>query len=268
MMKSGIQVFKRVHFRKRNFDLFGSKLLSANYFATSTETDENVRLSILSNALSHVCRLGWTQEAISDGAIDAGYSAITHSCISRGPVELVEYFIELKRKSVIQRVHLLSTCAAKEIDSVEGPTENFKNLSKIDKIAFILDLHLELWKPYVTVLPQAMALMLESQNFFNSTKLLFSISSDICEMAGIENSRMDWYTERACISFVYCLVEIYSLSDDSSDFADTKDFIRRSLQNIEEMMRNPLVFSFFANTIVGAISSFVQHYPPVSNKGR
>lgn len=52
---------------------------------------EGVRDRILARALSHVPELGWTREAVSAGARDEGFPAVTSGLAATSPIDLVHF---------------------------------------------------------------------------------------------------------------------------------------------------------------------------------
>lgn len=67
---------------------------NANATASASDSDASVRSAVLAAALTHVARLGWTNAALAAGVADRGLSAASVGMFARGPVELVEHFIE------------------------------------------------------------------------------------------------------------------------------------------------------------------------------
>lgn len=59
---------------------------------TSNNYEEEIKNKILEAALPFVRELGWSKEAISEGAKVVGYPAITHGMFTRGGADLVHYF--------------------------------------------------------------------------------------------------------------------------------------------------------------------------------
>ena len=54
--------------------------------------EENIKNSILENALDFVTKFGWSVESLSAGAKAAGYPTITHGLFPNGGGDLVHYF--------------------------------------------------------------------------------------------------------------------------------------------------------------------------------
>ncbi|KDO29793.1 hypothetical protein SPRG_19696 [Saprolegnia parasitica CBS 223.65] len=101
--------------------------------------------TILTNALRHVQASGWTIEALGQGAQDAGFPSIAHGMFPRGPIELVEFFMDDWQRQVQDAL------AAEPVDGEFVPTDRLKRGVQI---------RLQLLAPYLHVWPQAMALEL------------------------------------------------------------------------------------------------------------
>lgn len=62
------------------------------YEQEDQQYEENIKKSILENALQFVTKSGWSVESLSSGAKAAGYPTITHGLFPNGGGDLVHYF--------------------------------------------------------------------------------------------------------------------------------------------------------------------------------
>ena len=53
---------------------------------------------------------------------------------------------------------------------------------------------------------------------------------DICHLAGMNSSRLDWYTDRALILLVFATTEMYMLTDYSENMKETKIFLQKNVE--------------------------------------
>lgn len=204
-----------------------------NFSFRSIGISRNVRLcsgaatnrhTILECALLRVGEYGWTEEALARGAIDAGLPALSHKIIERGPVELVQLFLEKKRNHANTQV---------------GPRN--ANETGTGRLERLLELHME----YIAASgvrrhwPIALAILAEPTNAGSSLISLGQAADDLCEAVDLFPSRLDWYTERAMLLSYYSSVELFFLTDSSEDLTDTKDFIRRGATSYAELRRDP-----------------------------
>ncbi len=84
-----------------------------------------LRLQVLAAALKHVPQHGWSSEALALGAVDAGLPAVAHGIFSRGPIELVEYFMEESAYEVARVVE------ARRAELVDGKSEEERMVAVI-----------------------------------------------------------------------------------------------------------------------------------------
>lgn len=154
----------------------------------------DLRGAILKCALTHVHTLGWSNEAIVQGTIDAGASLPCHGVTLRGPVELVEFFL-------CQRINVAVEALSTSTDR-PSPTNNTERpLSPQSAIIVSMAGHsVDETAQYAASWPQALSLLLEPRNAIYSLGLLTQHAGVYCREAGLTASRMDWYFERATIA--------------------------------------------------------------------
>jgi ubiquinone biosynthesis protein COQ9 len=192
---------------------------------------EDVKTQIIRAALAHVQELGWTDEALVKGTLEVGHSPLTYKVVERGPVEIVELFLEDKRKFVKDAV-----------DSKFNPNDDH-HADSDEKLATFrrevlytaMSAHVDYISPYIKGWPGAMALMAEPKQAIRSVQILTDSLDDFCSYARIETSRLDWYTERAALGALYTSVELYMLQDTSPEFNDTKEFLHRNIDRYSVM---------------------------------
>jgi ubiquinone biosynthesis protein COQ9 len=144
---------------------------------------------ILQNALSHVTELGWTVESLAAGAKDAGYPSVAHGMFTRGPIELVEYFME--------------NCNVQLKQKLTESTAELQAMSVADRLKFGIRTRLQLLMPVFSTWPQAMALGALPQNAPTTMKSLANMADDIWYFAGDQSTDASWYTKRAILTGIY-----------------------------------------------------------------
>mmetsp|Transcript_23984 Transcript_23984/g.70358 ORF Transcript_23984/g.70358 Transcript_23984/m.70358 type:complete len:324 (-) Transcript_23984:53-1024(-) len=172
---------------------------------------------VLKHALAHVPNMGWTNESLACGAVDAGLPAVSHGVVSRGPVELVEYFMESAARSTAEDVR-------NRRDELFDPEAGADA-----KLKAVMELRLRLLIPYLPHWPQAMALGLLPQNIVTTARNLALLSDEICYAAGLDEGDLTWYTHRTRVVAVYSAAEVFMLTDESADFTETWEFLERRL---------------------------------------
>lgn len=188
---------------------------------------QEARGQILEHALKHVGTLGWTQHALAQAAVDSGMTSLSSSLIHRGPVEMVEHFLQQKRAHVLAASAASATPDSSSGSSGSSTTEPARLEQELYKI---IEAHMEYLGPHRETWPSALALLAEPHNAASTMALLHELADDLCAQAGIKSSRMDWYTERGLLLSLYGATEMYFLTDTSPDLGETKRFLKRALE--------------------------------------
>jgi ubiquinone biosynthesis protein COQ9 len=194
----------------------------------------NLRGDILEASIKNVAALGWTQECIAKGVMDLGLPPLTHRVLGRGPVELVEYFIDKKRNYAKERVAALQAKRNQPEPSTESePTDSRRTdsfsqadhrnpLTTDEILQEAIEAHIDYIAPYVHTWPSALALFADPMQVSVAMTTGLQLADDIVTYGGIEASRGDWYTERVLAIMLYTSTELYLLTDTSPNFADTR----------------------------------------------
>lgn len=168
---------------------------------------------ILQAALSFVPQHGWTRQSLILGAEKIGQPGISHSLISRGPIELVEFF---------------NTSANDELED-ELATQQDLQLSTNQFLCNAVTTRLKMLTPYIHHWPQAMAMMALPSNAPTALKNLTRMVDDMWYYAGDRSTYFDWYPKRVGLAMVYTSAEVYMIQDSSKEFENTWKFVDRQL---------------------------------------
>jgi len=109
--------------------------------------------------------------------------SFSHKIISRGPVELVEYFLDEKRAFAVNFVN--------------------NDPSNDAKLKSIMEAHLTYLYPYIDFWPKALALIASNADYGRSANMAIDMSDDFCKVADIKTSRLNWYSERSALLAIY-----------------------------------------------------------------
>ncbi|QIW98916.1 hypothetical protein AMS68_004434 [Peltaster fructicola] len=173
--------------------------------------------AILSEALRQVPIYGFTQEALSDGAKNAGYLDISTNLFPKGTFEVIRYHL------VTQRVGLK--------DRVQFPDAQIGVGRKVRSLV-LARLRGNIEAGTVAHWQGALAQMSLLENMSASLSELAKLSDEIWFLAGDTSVDTSWYTKRASLSSVYAATEIYQTQDQSTDFKDTEAFLDRRLEDV------------------------------------
>ncbi|CAI5703350.1 hypothetical protein KXD40_003734 [Peronospora effusa] len=193
--------------------------------ATQQEFSADPEQRILTKAIDHVPEHGWTIEALAAGAMDLGYPSVAHGMFTRGPVELVEYFMD--------------SCLAKLRKTLILNTDKLQAMTVAERLKFGVRNRLEMLIPVIDLWPQGMALGALPQNAPSTAKRLAQLSDEIWYFAGDKSTDLSWYTKRAVLTAVYASTELFMLNDKSLNFEDTWAFLDRRIDETIQLGELP-----------------------------
>lgn len=170
-------------------------------------TDSPIRSAILTAALGHVPVLGFTPEAITRGAHDAGYLGATTSLFSSrvsspttdGPTELVLFHLRQSRAELCRRF---------------GPSHNHGNQSSSrpsspTTLNQLFVARLGLSAPVLHHHASAVGLLSLPHNIPSAATELAALADDLLVLTGDRVLDSRWYTRRAGVAAVYAALEAY-----------------------------------------------------------
>lgn len=174
--------------------------------------------SILSSALHHVPAYGFTQEALTLGAKEAGYLDISTNLFPGGPFELVKYHLITQRLGLKDRVQFPG-------DVQMGVGRKVRSLV-LERLRGNIDAGV------VGRWQEALALMSLAGNIPASLRELSALSDEIWFLAGDVSVDSSWYTKRASLAGVYAATEVFQTKDQSTEWRDTEKFLDRRLEEV------------------------------------
>ncbi|KAK3698805.1 Ubiquinone biosynthesis protein coq9, mitochondrial [Vermiconidia calcicola] len=173
--------------------------------------------TILSHALGHVSAYGFTQEAITLGAKDAGYLDVSRNLFPKGTFDLVMYHL------VTQRLGLK--------DRIQFPDETMGVGRKVRSLV-IERLRANADAGVVPKWQEALGVMSLAENIPASLRELGLLSDEMWYLAGDTSVDGSWYTKRASLSGIYAATEVFQTTDQSTEFKDTEQFLDRRLEEL------------------------------------
>lgn len=186
---------------------------------------QKVRSDILEAALKFVPTMGWSKDAIAQGAESINYPGVVHGMFPNGAVELIHHFYSKCNRELIEQLQ-------REISETETPDANGKTIERPNPRDFAIKAirtRLEFIIPYKETWPQALAIMTLPQNVPASLAQLLTLVDDICYCAGDRSVDIGWYTRRVGIASIYKMVELFLLQDKSPDHQQTWEFLQRRM---------------------------------------
>nr|POE52023.1 ubiquinone biosynthesis protein coq9, mitochondrial [Quercus suber] len=172
---------------------------------------------ILAAALKHVPEHGFTRDALTLGVKGAGYGEISANLFHKPAFDIVKYHLVTQRLRLKERIQFP--------DKETGVGRKVKGL--------VLErLRGNVQEGIVPRWPEGLALMSLAENIAPSLRELSLLSDEIWFLAGDVSVDSSWYTKRASLAGVYAATEVYQTTDQSTNFADTEQFLDRRLEEL------------------------------------
>jgi ubiquinone biosynthesis protein COQ9 len=172
---------------------------------------------IIEFTLRHVPFDGWTTNALKRGAIDAGSTeeeAI--KLFGDNPLTMIEYYS-----------HMLDRQMTESISKMDLSSMKIR-----EKIATCVFTRLQLMGPYRESAQKAAVLLSLPLNAPLGTRLMYKTVDEIWILCGDNATDFNFYTKRALLSMVYSSTLLYWFRDMSVDFANTREFLNRRIENV------------------------------------
>ena len=227
----------------------GTKLALARSSSLSSSSAfkyAGIKEAILEDSLLYVEAHGWTTQSLSLAAIKNDLPGLGHGVITRGPVEMVEYYLKNKNKFVINEFnnhYRINNDNCEIGDNDDDNNNNNISFQSEERLKFILNSHIKylVLSPYmINKWPQATALLLEPSNLFSSLLILLETIDNIQKLmnkdgknddedgfdggissnsgSGSGNNR---YIDTILLVGAYTAVELHLLGKGSTSISDT-----------------------------------------------
>lgn len=187
--------------------------------AAPSEEDQidSVRAAVVAAALPHVVFDGWTDRALAHGVADAGVEpGLSRLAFPRGGVDLALAFHDLKDAELAARL----------------TSEDLQGLRFRDRIAYAVALRLEIIADDREAVRRGVALFALPPYAADGARAIWRTADTIWTGLGDASRDYNWYTKRTTLSAVYSSSLLYWLGDDTPDFAATREFIQRRIDNV------------------------------------
>ncbi len=177
---------------------------------------------ILNQAIKMVPFDGWGDNILKTSAKNAGldenYAKIA---FKNGAIDAVSMFLDN-----------INTETFAKIDA-----EKLKILKIREKIFYILNCRFETMEEYKPVIRKTVQFLAMPQNIFCGTKFLWQMTDKIWYAAGDTSTDFNYYTKRTTLAGVYSSTLLFWLEDTSENYNDTKEFLKRRIENVMQFER-------------------------------
>ncbi len=196
-----------------------------------------MRSTLLKAALEHVPFDGWSKTTFDAAVADCDINPLIASSVCpQGAIDLAVEFHKSGDQALTDR----------------WKAKNTQGMKIREKVAFAVRSRLEVVNDKEAV-RRGSTLFALPQNSATGAKLIWGTADLIWELLGDTSEDLNWYTKRATLSAVYSSVVLFWLGDESTDHAETWEFLDRRIEDVMRiekfkvgMRENKLFASVFA----------------------
>lgn len=186
--------------------------------ATSKKTSrEDKRDAIVLAAAPHVAFDGWGDEALAQGALDAGFDAVTAKrMFPGGGLDAIAHFATVSDRAMI-----------KAMDGVD-----LDNMRVRDRVIFGVRARLEFLAPHKEAVRKGLGVLMRPTHAIQMADITHTTVDHIWYGAGDRSADFNYYTKRGLLGGVYAATVLFWLGDTSEDNSDTWDFLSRRIDDV------------------------------------
>jgi ubiquinone biosynthesis protein COQ9 len=190
--------------------------MSATAMPADPTLDE-IREALAPRLAAHAAFDGWGDEAIAAAASEKDVDAdIAKLAFKGGPMALIDSWIASVDAEMALRL----------------PPEKLGAMKIRDRITALVATRLEIMAPDREGLRRAQAMMAMPQNLPSATRIGWRSADRMWRLAGDTATDFNHYTKRMTLSAVYLSTLVTFVNDDSEDYADTRAFLDRRIDNV------------------------------------
>lgn len=172
--------------------------------------------ALLDAVLPHVAFDGWTAEAVEAARSDLGISAAEVDAVApRGALDLAVAYHRRGDRAMVDRLQ----------------ATDLSQLRFSERVATALRFRLEAMSDREAV-RRATTLFSLPMHSAEGAKLIWETADHVWTALGDTSEDGNWYSKRAILSGIWGATVLYWLGDDSPDYANTRDFIDRRIENV------------------------------------
>jgi len=234
LKQSRIILSHRLEMRHSNNLGYRILYFSTSNYDSSKRTTEDIRTRILDASEKYVSSMGWSEEALAQGASDLGLSGASHGQFGRGAVELVE--------------HVAQKCDEELHHAINARADELQALSSWrPRLKLAIAMRLEISLPWHEYRAQALGLIASSpgQDSFEPAAVS-ALARTAHELAratlvkdDIQISPAKWRARRVAVAVVYALTEVRALSDSSPNLSDSITFSDKLVDTLADAADAP-----------------------------
>ncbi|SCA55735.1 Ubiquinone biosynthesis protein [Candidatus Terasakiella magnetica] len=179
--------------------------------------DIKVKDEILLGTLPNVIFDGWTDSAVEEGAIEAGYDAsMAVRAFPYGISDVLAHFADYINRQMAAKLE--------ETD--------LEKMGVGQRLEAAMRIRLEIEGPYREAVRKAMSHYALVQNAPEGVAVVWKAVDEMWWCCGDESVDFNYYTKRASLAAVYSATMVFWLNDESENAEETILFYRRRLMDV------------------------------------
>ncbi len=160
---------------------------------------------------------GWSAKAVAAAAEDAGLDAdLADLAMGADAMGLIDAWIASVDSEIARRL----------------PPEKLAAMKIRARITALIEARLEIAAPNKEAVRRAMAIMAMPQNLRKTVRFNWRTADHMWRLAGDNATDFNHYTKRTTLAAVYSSTMLVFLSDESEDYAETRAFLARRIENV------------------------------------
>jgi len=180
-------------------------------------TLDEIRLALAPAIGRNAAFDGWSDAAVKSAAEEIGVDPdVAALAVKGGATTLIDAWIESIDLELAERL----------------PPEKLNAMKIRQRITALLATRMEIMAADREALRRAMAIMAMPQNLAKATKIGWRSADRMWRLAGDTASDFNHYTKRMTLSAVYGSLLVVFVNDESEDFADSRAFLDRRIDNV------------------------------------
>jgi ubiquinone biosynthesis protein COQ9 len=180
-------------------------------------TLDEIRLALAPAIGRNAAFDGWSDAAVKSAAEEIGIDPdVAALAVKGGAMTLIDAWIDGIDLELARRL----------------PPEKLNAMKIRERITALLATRMEIMAPDREALRRAMAIMAMPQNLAKAAKIGWRSADRMWRLAGDTATDFNHYTKRMTLSAVYGSVLAVFVNDDSDNFADSRAFLDRRIDNV------------------------------------
>jgi ubiquinone biosynthesis protein COQ9 len=180
-------------------------------------TLDEIRAGLAPALASHAAFDGWNDKAVIAAAQDMGVDPdIAKLAFKGGAMTLIDHWIASVDAEMERRL----------------PPATLTAMKIRKRITTLVDTRLQIATPVKEAQRRALTIMAMPQNVLATARIGWRSADAMWRLAGDTATDFNHYTKRLTLSGVYASTLAVFVNDDSEDFADTRAFLARRIENV------------------------------------